>query len=183
MRVLFLDIDGVLNSDRYLNERLLKHPDMAMRLDPACCALLNDVLASTGAKIVISSDWRYAVPRDEDLEAMLRRRGALCAEVVGRTPNIVRQSQVDPAAALRWITEQINAGVELSNIKSGYPWSDRGDEVRAWLESAPVAVERFAIVDDDDHMQRVQQHLVQTDPAVGLTQSDADRLAAMLRAS
>jgi hypothetical protein len=180
MLVIFLDIDGVLNSDRYLNERLLKHPDMAMRLDPACCALLNDVLAATGAKIVISSDWRYKA-EDRDIEAMLHRRGALCAEVIGRTPNIVRKNEGDPAAAMAWIAAQVMAGVEIQNIRDGYPWSDRGDEIRHWLQHSRIQVERFAIIDDCDDMQRLRDRLVQTNPSVGLTQPDVDRAMAMLR--
>jgi hypothetical protein len=58
-KVLFLDIDGVLNNHRLMNEYyelgLEWHTDI---VDPRCVELLNDICAKTGCDIVISSTWR-----------------------------------------------------------------------------------------------------------------------------
>lgn len=62
MKVLFLDIDGVLNSDTfYLNRpkeiKCLPYP--LSEFDPACVARLNRILAETKARLVVSSSWRH----------------------------------------------------------------------------------------------------------------------------
>lgn len=62
MKVLFLDIDGVLNSDTfYLNRpKEIKHlPYPLSEFDPACVARLNRILDETKARLVISSSWRH----------------------------------------------------------------------------------------------------------------------------
>lgn len=181
MRVLFLDVDGVLNSDAYLQPRASRaHVEMAQLLDPAACALLNDVLAATGARIVLSSDWRFKIGSLTEMERMLRGRGALCAELVGQTPNIVRRCRDEGVAfRLQWVSEQLRAGRELSDIKV-WPWAGRGDEIMEWLGTR-ADVAQYAVVDDNDTgMREAAARLVRTDPAVGLTQRDADALVALL---
>jgi hypothetical protein len=54
MKVIFLDIDGVLNSDATENPRRLPY-----HTDPALVARLHRLLARTGAKVVLTSTWRY----------------------------------------------------------------------------------------------------------------------------
>lgn len=78
MKVLFLDVDGVLNSEAWFS----RHKDPAWNeVDPAAVALVNDVLENTGAKLVLSSTWRLvAVARDE-----LRAAGL---PIAGATPRI-----------------------------------------------------------------------------------------------
>ncbi len=55
MKVLFLDFDGVLNSDRYA--RLHPSPSGVV-IDPACLARLRGIIRITDAKIVLSTSWR-----------------------------------------------------------------------------------------------------------------------------
>lgn len=90
MRVLFLDIDGVLNSRDYV-ERAGWDPPLGSRddlkiIDPIAVALLDEVLAATGACVVISSSWRSTYPL-EALRSMLQERG-LEGRVVGVTPEL-----------------------------------------------------------------------------------------------
>ena len=62
MKVIFLDIDGVLNTGRYLEE--LWSQDLGIRdsrghlFDPKCVSRLRKFLDDTDIKIVISSTWR-----------------------------------------------------------------------------------------------------------------------------
>lgn len=55
MRVVFLDIDGVLNSDRYDRVR-----DMTAlsNIDETRLPLLKEIVGATGALIVLTSSWR-----------------------------------------------------------------------------------------------------------------------------
>src|ERR1700709_1279552 len=54
MKVIFLDIDGVLNSTHTANPRSFPYI-----VDPELVTRLKDVLAKTGAEVVLSSTWRY----------------------------------------------------------------------------------------------------------------------------
>lgn len=60
MKVIFLDIDGVLNSDEYI-ERMqrLNIEGIEKDVDREKIKLLKKAIAETGAKIVLSSSWRY----------------------------------------------------------------------------------------------------------------------------
>lgn len=52
MRVLFLDIDGVLTTER---SRTIKQRES---LDASCLKRLRDLIAATDVKVVITSTWR-----------------------------------------------------------------------------------------------------------------------------
>ncbi len=54
MKVIFLDIEGVLVLDKS-NE---PHEDYAHPFDKECVAILNELLDETGAEIVITSSWK-----------------------------------------------------------------------------------------------------------------------------
>ena len=56
MKIIFLDIDGVLNSDKYLESCTDKSEDN--RIDLSRVKLLADLVKSTDAKIVLTSTWR-----------------------------------------------------------------------------------------------------------------------------
>ncbi|MFO0548635.1 MAG: HAD domain-containing protein [Polyangiaceae bacterium] len=85
MRVIFLDFDGVLNSDAFF-ERLGPVSDWDSRLDPDAVARLNRLVAATQAKIVVSSTWRY----DKSVPALARILAdfGFVGEVIGATPVI-----------------------------------------------------------------------------------------------
>ena len=56
MKIIFLDIDGVLTSDMYEESRLEKRDDN--RIDLSRVKLLAELVKSTDAKIVLTSTWR-----------------------------------------------------------------------------------------------------------------------------
>lgn len=61
MKVLFLDIDGVLNCKDTVNRY-----DGFIGIDPYLVAIFNRIIFATDAKIVLSSTWRLAkFSRDE----------------------------------------------------------------------------------------------------------------------
>lgn len=167
MKVIFLDIDGVLNSIEWhkqagngfgrppgkrapcTKERLRWCPEMVKRL--------KWIIDCTDAKIVISSSWRgYGAMAVRKWRAMFRVYGWRNAPVIGETP------------ALEHKTE---GGILM--VKT------RGDEVAAWLEAHPHVVDRFVCIDDGGDF-RTDQPLVQTSMERGLTPDDAVRCIEML---
>ena len=54
MKVIFLDFDGVLNSEKYLR----KVGGHGVAIDPTRMELLKQIVLETGAKIVLSTSWR-----------------------------------------------------------------------------------------------------------------------------
>ena len=74
-KVLFLDIDGVLNIED--GKRGSNHIDKGMVMR------LNKVLSETGAKVVISSTWRCSMTKEE-IDLHLRGCGFI-GDIVGMT--------------------------------------------------------------------------------------------------
>ena len=64
--MIFLDIDGVLAP--------IRHWDRYGDLDPACIQVLNEIVARTGADVVVSSTWRYGKTASE-LQEILQAQG------------------------------------------------------------------------------------------------------------
>lgn len=59
MKILFLDVDGILNSDDYAIYRYeTKKFDTDQFIDERPVAFLNYIIGQTQAKIVLSSSWR-----------------------------------------------------------------------------------------------------------------------------
>jgi hypothetical protein len=70
------------------------------------------------------------------------------------------------------------AGRVVGTTPIGAPGASRGDEIAAWL--AVHDVDGYAIVDDHVDMGDLRTRLVQTQPAQGLSPTDAPRVLAML---
>lgn len=60
MKIIFLDIDGVLNSDEYFDKiSNLDIQGIEQEIDIEKVKLLKEAINETGAKVVLSSSWRY----------------------------------------------------------------------------------------------------------------------------
>lgn len=66
MKVLFLDIDGVLN-----NNHTLERFEGALGIDPAMVKSLKFILYQTKAKVVLSSTWRLYPSAKAEVERVL----------------------------------------------------------------------------------------------------------------
>lgn len=88
MKIIFLDIDGVLNSHEWIhaNQHLFNAGRLFMHqnVDRTAVARVQQICDATGAKIVISSTWRR-LNTLEQLQNVLRNHG-LASEVIGTTP-------------------------------------------------------------------------------------------------
>ena len=64
-KVIFLDIDGVINSEinQDYNFKKGRWSTRNIVMDPEAMLCLKEIVGKTGAEIVLSSTWRYA---DED---------------------------------------------------------------------------------------------------------------------
>lgn len=74
-RVIFLDIDGVLAP-------IANHVHYG-DLDPGCLQVLNEIVAQSGADVVISSTWRFGKTVAE-LQTILAERGFI-GRVIDKT--------------------------------------------------------------------------------------------------
>ena len=71
MKVIFLDIDGVLNSDEYFDRiKNLEITGIEEQIDIKKVELLKKAIDETGAKVVLSSSWRYT-RKAQDLKNLL----------------------------------------------------------------------------------------------------------------
>ena len=90
MKMIFLDIDGVMNSKRNaLRLQAEGVSDKLMRqFDPEAVQCLNRILNDTGAQIVISSTWRRLWSLDS-LRSHFKEQGVERPErIVGETPTV-----------------------------------------------------------------------------------------------
>ena len=98
-RVVFLDIDGVLAP--------IRRWDRYGELEPACIEVLNEIVASARADVVISSTWRHGRTIAE-LQAMLEAKG-FTGRVVDKTPiGAPGAERGDEIAA--WLAEHVMGG-------------------------------------------------------------------------
>ena len=169
MRVVFLDIDGVLNHcDTRHDVSPTSTEPLPIPIAPECMVRLNRLIAETGAKVVISSSWRKFA-RWQDLGPALVRHG-LVADVIGETPDLV------------------NDAVWLENwrMREGAPFTyerlERGWEIGEWLAAHPE-VTAFVILDDCSDMDWLKPWLVLTHPIDGLDDPDVERAKWLLERS
>jgi hypothetical protein len=155
MKVIFLDIDGVLNSAEFFHRRFEERGNRAPsnlrehdQLDPDGIRCLNTIIERTGARIVISSTWRLR----NDFRQVIRllKRQGLKGHILGRTPRLSGEGIV------------------------------RGHEIAAWLFSQIDWPEGIVILDDDSDMAHLMPWLVKTSNDMGLCVPDIDRAVEML---
>lgn len=85
MKVLFLDIDGVLN--RY---DMFEGKGSREIISDEMVARINRVIKETGCSVVISSSWRLIMSLNE-LNLLLEEHGFLSEAIIDRTPHIDRR--------------------------------------------------------------------------------------------
>jgi hypothetical protein len=163
MKIIFLDIDGVLNHHIFYkkrydekqhektikkeNDKLTKESEVdfyAGMIDPESVIILNELIEETGAKIVISSTWRLG--KDiETLQMILDKHGFI-GEIIDKTPR-------------------------------GCGCCKRGNEIYEWISAntkilgaASYEFKSYVILDDDSDMLLWQrEHFINIDQHVGIT--------------
>lgn len=144
MKVVFLDIDGVLNYTKwYIDPKRTKVSGHEDDIDPECIKRVSRICDLADAKIVVSSDWRL------DWEMTKRRltnAGLDLSLILDKTPEFIWRTGDD------------------------YEYT-RGDEINEWLRLNHV--KGYAVLDDrTDFTKEQEHHLVHINPYVGLTDGD-----------
>ena len=183
MKVIFLDIDGVLNSqDWYVYRRDNVAMDSIQsqypfyEFDPRAVERLNRIVAETGAKIVVSSSWRSG-ETVESLQKLLDSVG-FKGEVIGLTPHLWCQKPYEDMDGYR-----VPRGCEIDWWLDNHGdfqrinWSK--EEQIKYVQSAKV--KNYIILDDDsDMLYNQREHFIRTPHDHGLTDELADKAISIL---
>ncbi len=126
LKIIFLDIDGVLNTSR-------AHIAFeSSKWDPVGVAILKRVCEETGAKLVISSVWRGSmeswIHAHQLLDAVGLGKEGLCSGHLG----------------LKWSDD-----TEVHRTEPGHD-NPRGEKIQKWIDTWNP--DEYAILDDDRDM-------------------------------
>lgn len=125
MKVIFLDIDGVLNNQQTFQSRYEHHQstgEWLLEIDETMVARLTNIVKETNAKIVLSSSWRTGFSYDT-------------CEPLG-----------EQARGLVDILNKYSLSI-YSRTGNG---KDRTDEIEEWLQTHKD-IDTFVILDDDSY--------------------------------
>ncbi len=129
MKVIFLDIDGVLVTRNSIKYQYLNFPDETnIRFSKKAVKNLNKLIRLTEAKVVISSTWRlfHSLEKLQNIFEEQKIKG----EIISTT------------------------SVEKASIEEDIP---RGQKIADWL-SENTNIEKYVIIDDDVKADCIQSH-------------------------
>lgn len=160
MKIIFLDIDGVLNDfERSWGEV----PDYNPSFVPKCVQAFNRIIRATEAKVVLSSSWRYSILNGNmSLNGfrILLSSHSVRGELIGHTREDVATDDVfEP----RWR--------QIADWLKAPAYGDKQAACRASGE--PIRLTSYCIIDDDSDAFGGRPG-VRTSGGVGLTEADAD---------
>jgi hypothetical protein len=172
MKVIFLDIDGVLNHENWFKKRMTIKNDFNSKewndhypfyeFDPESVKQLNKIIDKTGAKVVISSTWRHG-RTIEQLQEILDRVGFV-GEVIDTTPSLNVRIGKDPAGYTIPRGCEIDWWLKTKKFQR-INWSK--EKQLEFLEKSEV--KNYIILDDDSDMLYGQrEHFVKTNWKDGL---------------
>lgn len=139
MKVIFLDVDGVLN-----------HGKQIEKVEDDKIQLLKQIIDKTGAKIALSSDWRFWLGADdEDMILLERKLSSVGIDIMSSTP----------------MTKHGYRGAEI------YQW------INEWQGEK---IDKFVILDDRDDMRPYMNKLVQTSFNLGLQEKHVRKAIQLL---
>ena len=176
VRVIFLDIDGVLNSGQSvrMHHHFVEDRGLVDRHCPISVGNLEWILREVpDVQICICSVWRVGrtVPELQNLLTSEVR------EIDGKK-HILRAGITEP-------NRVIGKTPDLAIV--GGKWREgRGHEIQCWLNAQRVSgnpIEDFCIIDDSSDMFHLSGYLFHTDHAIGLDHHTAQRVISYFGAS
>ena len=151
MSVVFLDVDGVLNCDESTSRCL-----NVIGIDDDKVKRLNKIITATDAKIVLVSSWKETWSASD------------------------KEGQDEYANYLDKKLKRQKLTVMDKTFDRG---ANRGHGILQWYSHKDV--DKYVVLDDeifpDYKAYGVTNHLVLTDPEVGLTDADVDKAIEMLK--
>lgn len=166
-KIIFLDFDGVLNTEH--NQNMLLYKGKAWKdkhgafFDLKAVAELNRIVEETKADIVIESSWKYL-----GLEAMRQmwRDRNMPGNVIDVTPS---------SASNNWL---LNANLDEMD-PAHTQW--KGVEIASWIAENLHDEDRYVIIDDEYVILDSQlPHFILTNPYDGIITELADRAIKLL---
>ena len=156
-KVIFLDIDGVLNSQSWLDTKGFVYPYKIPeheKFDPKAVKILSKIIYLTDAKIIFSSTWRLDFSSQE-LAKMIREFAPFPPRTFGGcTPDL--------------------------KLKE-----NRGDEIELFIKDKGKSISSYCILDDapiDKFTKpQIKNHLVSTDYDRGLKQKHITEVIRVLK--
>jgi hypothetical protein len=181
MKIIFLDFDGVINSEKWMVSRRDKYTmdDIHNQypfyeIDPEAVSRLNKIIEATGAKVVVSSTWRLG-RTVEQLTEILKFQG-FEGEIIGMTDHF-------GGAGKSGYTIPRGCEIEHWLDQKGFKrisWSI--DRLRKKIEKSEV--KNYIILDDDTDMLLSQkEHFVNTSWQSGITDEDVEKSVKILSTS
>lgn len=159
--IIFLDVDGVLNSKFWDNDHQREISE-GKYVDLSAVKLLGTLVDRTGAKIILHSGWRFWF--DESMNP-LKPAAEFFINAMANEDMII--SGVTPDLT----TEEIRKAKKFSLVKA--------DEILTWLKENPS--DNWVVLDDLDlNNPEIQSHQVKTDPEVGFTDQDVEKAITIL---
>ena len=162
--ILFLDIDGVLNSILW-NDNHQKEIRDGILIDEDKIKLLAGLVKETNSEIILHSGWRSWF--DTALKPLCTEAGKLIAllekenlHISGMTPDLT--------------TEKIRKIKKFSLVKA--------DEILLWINLHNSCVTNWVVLDDLDlHNKQIKRHQVKPDPTIGLTPENVEQAVKILQ--
>lgn len=181
-KIIFLDIDGVLNSQaawQRQKDGLVPGwgpnapegtPKNLIGIDPVHVAVLDEICKTSGAQIVVSSSWRNSFS-DVQIMGFLRRAG-FTGDLIGHTPSTwsYRPRGYD---IQQWLDENAVSVCECSLPEATTCAKCGGAGKIEW-------VEKFVILDDCNDMAHLVHKLFQTDHDKGLLPEHVPQILSFL---
>ena len=164
-KVIFLDIDGVLNSN-FWNDNHQNEISDGTLIDEEKIKLLGNLVRSTDAKIILHSGWKfwfdsYLNPLREEaakLKNLLLEEGIY---IEGVTPD--------------FSTDEIRRTKKFSLVKA--------KEVLGWLDKHNDVSEWIVIDDLDLHSAEIEKFQIKTNASIGLTIENVNEAKMLLMTS
>jgi hypothetical protein len=173
MKVIFLDIDGVLSPhNRFTpqNDRFPYHVEFA----PAAVQNLKTILDQTGAKLVLSTRWVNRLGF-ANTALVLASHGINGPYVIGQDVSTDKNDHITPHD---WLSDKGAKfyGVSVPPKKMS---SDKCHEISFWLSDYAEKIDGYCVI-DDDHIPGQDDYLVQIDGEIGLTEKDVKKVISVL---
>lgn len=166
-RIIFLDFDGVLNTEHYQNFLYYKgktqKDEHGALFDPEAVEQLRRIIDATHADIVVESSWKYL-----GLEAMqeIWQARNMPGQVIDITPSTVSD---------KWL---LTANFDDLDPAMGQ-W--KGKEIASWLSEHTNKDTRYVIIDDEYVILNSQlPHFILTNSYNGITEDVANRAISIL---
>ncbi len=155
MKVIFLDVDGVLNSEIW-NENHRYEMQNGVCIDETKVKLLSMIIKKTGAVIVLHSGWRFWLddkhkPLNREADYLLFQFKKYGIKIYDITPD--------------FSTDEIKRTKKFSLVKAS--------EIIDWIRFHQVT--KYLVLDDLDlFMEEIIPYQIRTNPVTGLTEQDAE---------